>query len=128
MKTFLLALCAIFLISQCPAFATIDNIEAGNPVQLICHASQHVRVVGTISNINIYDKSQVIYLNFGKSFNTSLSAVIYNETIPSFINAGIDEPTEYYKNKKVAIEGIIRISNGKPELIINSPNQIKILN
>ena len=127
MKTLLSALCSILLIVQ-PAFAINSSIKADNPVQLICHASEYARIVGTVSNTNIYDKSKVIYLNFGKNFNTSLSAVIYNETIPSFINAGIDEPTEYYKNKKVSIEGIIRISNGKPELIINSPDQIKVLN
>jgi len=54
--------------------------------------------------------------------------MIYDENLSSFIAAGINDPCEYFKNKTVTIEGIVRISNGKPEMIINSPDQIKIVN
>jgi len=117
------------LIIQLPGF-TINNfdLQAENLVQLISHTSQYVRVTGTVSSIDISEKSKIIFINFGKSYNTSLSAMIYDENISSFISAGIDDPSEYFKNKTVTIEGIVRISNGKPEMIISSPDQIKVVN
>ncbi|MDD3013044.1 MAG: hypothetical protein PHC34_05015 [Candidatus Gastranaerophilales bacterium] len=117
------------LIIQLPGFA-INNLDlqAENLVQLISHTSQYVRVTGTISSIDISEKSKIIFINFGKSYNTSFSAMIHDEDISSFISAGIDDPCEYFKNKTVTIEGIVRISNGKPEMIINSPDQIKVVN
>lgn len=127
MKKFCLAM-ALLLLSN-PAFAAASlDLEAENIAQIICHTSQYTRVVGTISDIEISDRYKVISLNFGKNYNTSLSAIIYNDAIPAFINAGIEDPAVYYKDKTVLLEGIVRISSGKPEIIIESPSQIKIVN
>ncbi|OGI23088.1 MAG: hypothetical protein A2287_01290 [Candidatus Melainabacteria bacterium RIFOXYA12_FULL_32_12] len=126
MKKFCLILA--LLLVHTPVFGANNlSLEAENLVQLICNISQYSRVTGTISSIDISEKYRVISLNFGKNFNTSLSAVIYNDVIPSFILAGIEDPAEYFKNKTVLLEGIIRVSNGKPEIIIDSPSQIKII-
>ena len=103
-------------------------IKAENLIQLISYTSQYARIEGEIRNCQITDNAKVIFLNFGKNFNTSLSALIYNTDIPAFIDAGIYEPDKYFKNKKVVIEGIVRVSNGKPEIIINSPDQIRVIN
>ncbi len=109
------------------AVGSITSISANNFIRIISHASQYVRVEGEIRDSQVTGNSKVIFLNFGKNFNTSLSAIIYNPDISAFIDAGIDEPDSYFKNKKVVVEGIVRICNGKPEIIINSPNQIKII-
>ena len=122
----LLTICVLFLF-QSSSYCTWTTINADNFVQLISHTSQYTRIKGKIHNSEVIDKSNVTFLNFGKNFNTSLSVLIYNTDIPAFIDVGIDEPDKYFKNKKVIIEGIVRISNGKPEVIINSPNQIKII-
>ncbi len=117
------------LLIQTPMFGAVNNtiINANNFVKLISNTSQYVRIQGKIYNSEITDKSKVIFLNFGKNFNTSLSAVIYDINVPSFIDAGINEPGKYFNNKKVVIEGVIRISDGKPEILISSPNQIKVI-
>ncbi|EKE04501.1 MAG: hypothetical protein ACD_20C00057G0014 [uncultured bacterium] len=123
-----LCLILALLIVQSPVFAANNlALEAENLVQLICNISQYTRIQGTISNVETSEKYKVISLNFGQNFNTSLSAIIYNDIIPAFVSAGIDDPAEYFKNKTVMLEGIIRISNGKPEIIIDSPSQIKII-
>lgn len=111
------------------AALSISNsvIKADNFIQLISHTSQYARIEGKIRECEVTDNSKVIFLNFGENFNTSLSAIIYNTDVYNFIDAGIEEPQEYFKNKKVVVEGIIRISNGKPEVVINSPNQIKVI-
>ncbi|GEM_PF-1594962 len=103
------------------------NINAENFVQLVNYISKHVNITGTICSSEITDNSKVIFLNFGNNFNTSLSAVIYDFDFPAFIDAGIKEPETYFKNKKVVLNGIIRINNGKPEIVLNSPKQIKVL-
>jgi len=114
-----------------PALAFIEfknpSVDAENLVQLVNSTSKHVKITGTICSSKISDNSKVIFLNFGKNFNTSLSAVIYDFDVHSFIDAGIDNPQAYFKNKKVVMEGVIRIANGKPEIVINSPKQIKIV-
>ncbi len=106
---------------------SIASINANNFIRIISNTSQYVRIEGKIQNSEITDKSRIIFLNFGKNFNTSLSAVIYNIDIPAFIDAGIDQPDKYFENKKVVVEGIVRICNGKPEIVINSPDQIKVV-
>jgi hypothetical protein len=117
------------LIIQLPGFSVNNqDLQAENLIQLISHTSQYVRVTGIISSIDLSEKSKVIFINFGKNYNTSFSAMIYDENFSSFVSAGIDDPCQYFKNKKVSIEGVVRISNGKPEIIINSPDQIKIIN
>lgn len=103
------------------------NLNAENLVQIVNSMSKHVKITGTVCSSKITDNSKVIFLNFGNNFNTSLSAVIYDFDFHSFIDAGIQEPEIYFKNKKVVLDGIIRINNGKPEIVINSPKQIKIL-
>lgn len=128
MKKILFILTAL-LIAQISAFASSStSLEASNPVQLISHISQYSRIQGTVDNIDVTDKTNVILLNFGNSYNTCFSAKIYDDAVPFFVMAGIDQPAEFYKNKKVELEGVIRVSNGKPEMVIDSPSQIKIVN
>ena len=121
----------LILTLNLPALAFIEfknaSVDAENLVQLVNSTSKHVKITGTIYSSEISDNSKVIFLNFGKNFNTSLSAVIYDFDVHSFIDAGIDNPQAYFKNKKVVMEGVIRIANGKPEIVINSPKQIKII-
>ncbi len=76
---------------QIPTQGSINesSINANNFVQLISKTSQYVRIEGEICGSEISNNSKVIFLNFGKNFNTSLSAVIYNTDIPAFIDAGI---------------------------------------
>ena len=121
----------LILTLNLPALAFIEfknsSVDAENLVQLVNSTSKHVKIMGTICSSEISDNSKVIFLNFGKNFNTSLSAVIYDFDVHSFIAAGIDNPQAYFKNKKVVLQGVVRIANGKPEIVINSPKQIKII-
>ncbi|MEI8390496.1 MAG: hypothetical protein WCG23_11515 [bacterium] len=124
-------LLGLILSLNMPAGAFISlknlNVDAENLIQLVNYTSKHVKITGTVCSSKISDNSKVIFLNFGKNFNTSLSAVIYDFDIHSFIDAGIDNPLAYFENKKVTLEGIVRVANGKPEIVINSPKQIKII-
>ncbi|MCK7470085.1 MAG: hypothetical protein MZU95_04205 [Desulfomicrobium escambiense] len=127
MKKIVLLL-ALLLCHQ-PSFSASNlDLEAGNIAQLMTNISQYARIQGKISNVEVSDKFNVTCLNFGDNYNTSLSAFIYKDSLIAFAMAGIDEPAEFFKDKNVIIEGIIRVNNGKPEVILDSPSQIKVLN
>lgn len=121
----------LILFLQTPASGFISlkhkKINADNFIQLINRASKHVTITGTVCSSEVTDRNKIIFLNFGKNFNTSLSAIIYDYDLHSFIDAGINSPESYFKNKKVKIDGIVRIIDGKPEIIVKSPKQIKII-
>ena len=121
----------LILTLNLPALAFSDfknsGIDAENLVQLVNSTSKHIKITGTVCSSEISDNSKVIFLNFGKNYNTSLSAVIYDFDVHAFLDAGINKPQVYFNNKKVMLDGVIRIANGKPEIVINSPKQIKII-
>jgi len=124
-----LGLACVFTLPSFAAIITNENysFNAENLVQITNYMSKHVKITGTICSSNISDNSKVLFLNFGNNFNTSLSAVIYDFDFHAFIDAGINKPDTYFKNKKVELNGIVRLNNGKPEIVLNSPKQIKIL-
>ncbi|MEI7474336.1 MAG: hypothetical protein WCK67_06110 [bacterium] len=118
-----------FLITTGTAFSSVNQeITADNTIKLLSEASQYTRITGKIVSTDFDSKSKVVFLNFGNNYNTSLSALIYQDALHDFENAGIFDPAAFFKRKDVVLEGIIRISNGKPEIIIDSPTQIKIKN
>ena len=63
------------------------------------------------------------YLNFGNPYpNTTFTVVIFEGDLPNFKNT----PSEYLKDKNVCITGKVKIYKGKPEMIVNKEEQIKI--
>ncbi len=63
------------------------------------------------------------YLNFGNPYpNTTFTVVIFEADLPNFKNT----PSEYLKDKNVCITGKVKIYKGKPEMIVNKEEQIKV--
>lgn len=75
--------------------------------------------------INAFVSPNKIFLNFGKSHQESLTAVIPVRNVPLFSNKGID-PATYYRGRYVEVTGKIIDSNG-PQIIIDNPSQIEIV-
>jgi micrococcal nuclease len=82
--------------------------------------NQYVIIEGII--INTYNSGTVCFLNFHKNYQYC-TAVIFACDIPGFP----DSPDTYYLGRKVQIIGIIREYKGSPEIIVKTPEQIKIL-
>jgi endonuclease YncB( thermonuclease family) len=79
-----------------------------------------VIVEGTIANT--YNSGIVCFLNFSKNYD-NFSAVIFASDFPEF-----SMPPEFlYRGKTVHIIGIILEYDGSPEIIVKTPDQIKIL-
>ena len=93
----------------------IDWAEADN------YYNQYVIIEGTI--VDTYNSGIVCFLNFHPDYQY-FTAVIFACDLPGFPYP----PDTYYLGKKVQIIGIIREYKGSPEIIVKTPDQIKILN
>jgi micrococcal nuclease len=95
-------------------FPVIDWSEADN------YYNQYVIVEGTI--VDTYNSGIVCFLNFHTNYQY-FTAVIFACDFPGFP----DPPDAYYLGKNVQIIGIIREYRGSPEIIVKTPDQIRIL-
>jgi len=63
------------------------------------------------------------YINFGNPYpNTTFTVVIFEGDLPNFKNT----PSVYLKDKNVCITGKVKIYKGKPEMIVNKEEQLKV--
>ncbi|MBU7045352.1 MAG: thermonuclease family protein [Theionarchaea archaeon] len=83
--------------------------------------NQYVIVEGTI--VKTYNSGAVCFLNFDTNYQY-FTAVIFASDFPGFPFI----PEILYRGKKVYIIGIINEYKGSPEIIVKTPDQIRILN
>jgi micrococcal nuclease len=81
--------------------------------------NQYVIVEGTI--VDTFNSGNVCFLNFDK--NQYFTAVIFASDFPGFPFI----PEGFYLGKTVQIIGIIKEYKGSPEIIVKTPQQIRIL-
>jgi len=63
------------------------------------------------------------FVNFGNPYpKSTFTVVIFEADLPNFKYT----PSVYLKEKKVCITGKVKIYKGKPEIIVNKEEQIKI--
>ncbi len=84
------------------------------------HLGKYVVVSGKI--VASYKNEKVCFLNFHEDFRNHLSLVIFADDFKKFP----DNPDKYYLNKNVTVEGRVKHYKGRPEIIFNSREQIKI--
>jgi micrococcal nuclease len=82
--------------------------------------NQYVIAEGTI--VDTHNSGRVCFLNFHTDYHY-FTAVIFACDFPGFPYP----PDTYYLGKKVQIIGIIKEYKGSPEIIVKTPEQIKIL-
>ena len=80
-----------------------------------------ITVEGTI--VRTYNSGKVVFLNFHPDYKRYFTAVIFKSAFNKFP----DNPQDYYKGKRVQVTGLIKEYNGSPEMILNEPEQMKII-
>lgn len=70
-----------------------------------------------------HNTGKVCFLNFHKDWKRYFTAVIFASDFDKFP----PHPEDYYLNKRVKVTGLIKEYKGKPEMILKSPQQIKII-
>lgn len=73
-----------------------------------------------------HKSAKCVSLNFGDDWRTDFTVVIFNNSMDSFRKKGIN-PLSFYQGKLVEVTGRIREYNG-PEIIVNTPLEIEIIN
>ena len=68
-------------------------------------------------------KSNTVFLNFEKPYpNQCFTGVIFSSDLYKFVQ----NPEDYYLNKTVRIMGEVKEYQGRPEIILETPNQIEV--
>ncbi len=99
------------------SYEVIDQVQAGS------YINQIRTVRGRV--LNTFKSAKCIFLNFGSNYKTDFTVVIFNNSLQSFYDKGID-PVTFYKGKVVEVSGRIKEYNG-PEIIVNSPFEIEVI-
>lgn len=84
------------------------------------YVGAYVSTKGTI--VSAYNNGKVCYLNFHKDYKNHLTLVIFASSFKKFPGY----PEKAYLGKEIEVEGRVKDYKGRVEIIIDSPEQIKI--
>lgn len=97
----------------CQSKIDIDSISQ--------HTNEKVTVCSKVYGAKALEK--VTFLNLGAAYpNSLLTIVIFSKDRNNFKKA----PEQLYADKNICVTGIIKEYQGKPEIIVSSPDEIKI--
>jgi micrococcal nuclease len=87
------------------------------------HLNETVTITDKIYSTKLIQNSKMVLLDLGGAHpHEYLTVVIKGENRSKFN----DKPEEYYKGKQVIVTGKVIDYKGKPEIIVNSPDELKI--
>lgn len=90
------------------------------PSEARSHAGERVTVEGAVSAIHTAG-SGVTFLDIGGSFpNNAFAAVIFKDDVGKF------RDLDTFNGKTIDVTGSVRLYQGKPEIVLNDPAQIKL--
>lgn len=95
--------------------------EAISWQQAARHVGKYCTVEGRIVETHRVEKA--IFLNFHPDWRSTFTAVIFASRFDAFPTA----PEEHYRGKNVRVTGLIRDYEGKPEIVLASPDQIEVI-
>jgi hypothetical protein len=101
-----------------PAFA--DQPAVISDTDAAAHIGEMATVQGLVANVYTSSKGNV-FLNFEYPYpNEVFSGVIFSSSVAQFGDLTV------YQGKQVQVTGQIRLYKGKPEIILESPDQLRI--
>jgi micrococcal nuclease len=87
------------------------------------YIGKEIIVEGKVADTHRSLKSDTVFLNFEKPYpNQCFTAVIFRSNLYKFIQ----NPENYYLNKRVRVFGKIKEYQGRPEIILEDPSQIEV--
>jgi len=96
---------------------------------LLDHAGEVRTVEGIVVRTYYAEKSKgkPTFLDFHDPYEEYFKALIWDDNRDKFIEAFPPNPETYFEDKKVRIKGLIETYKGEPEIILNDPSQIWIV-
>ena len=112
---------AVAVMLLAPALFAADTVPAAEAKN---HIGKTATVCGMVAATRYLDSSErkLTFLNFDKPYpNHSFTAIISGENRAKF-----GKPEQDYLHKDVCVTGEVRDYNGKPEIELNDPKQIRL--
>ncbi len=75
-----------------------------------------------------YNSGRVIWLMGNADVDKNFKVVIFPSVYSKFPGYPDTLPDQYYKGKTIRVRGLIKLYRGWPEIIVNDPSQIEIVN
>ncbi len=97
--------------------------EAAKKVNEKCTIEMEVKAVGMATS------GKVVFLNSEADFKSpkNFTIMLSSKAMEKLKKAKIDDPTVRYKDKTVRVTGTVKLYKEKPEIIIDDPDDIKIV-
>ena len=108
-----------FALAAAPALAQ-TQMPAIAAADAKAHVGQTVTVEGVVSEVHTAASGRATFIDFGGRYpNNTFTAVIFSRDVTKFSNV------DALDGKTVDVTGPVRLHNGRPEIILNDPGQIK---
>ena len=112
-----------------PAGAPVSTVKESaravptvSPSEAASHIGQEVVVEGVISDVGYSARSDTTFLSMGGKYpNHTFTAVILKSAKPLFPEA------RSWEGKKVRIRGGVKEYRGRPEIVLERPEQVEVL-
>lgn len=101
--------------------AAPDDPEVVSWRQAQRHVGEFVTVEGTIVLTRRTEKA--CFLNFHPEWQHTFTAVIFARRFDAFPA----QPEAHYRGRTVRVTGLVRAYQGKPEIVLESPDQIEVI-
>jgi endonuclease YncB( thermonuclease family) len=85
------------------------------------HVGERKTVEGRI--LRTHNSGKACFLNFHNNWTRYFSLVIFANVFHRFE----DQPEQYYLNKRIRVSGKIKLYRGRPEMVVNHPDQIQTI-
>ena len=95
----------------------VSASETGNHIGEVRTVKFHVASTGSSS-------SGTEFLNAYSNYLDGFTAVVFSEDVPQFAN----DPISTYSDRDVLVTGTISTYQGRPQIIIKNPSQIRLAN
>jgi len=119
MKAFVFVLGLGFALAAAPSLAQ-TQMPAIAAADAKAHVGQTVTVEGVVSEVHTAASGRATFIDIGGRYpNNTFTAVIFSRDVTKFSNV------DALNGKTVDITGPVRLHNGKPEIILNDPGQLK---
>jgi len=70
------------------------------------------------------------YLNSEADFRAEKNFAVFipNIALDAFKKSGVEDPGKYYYGKTIVVNGTVALGQGRPQIRVENPNQIKVVN
>jgi len=102
--------------SQAAARA-VDWRQAGE------HVGMPATVQGVVRRVNVDQGSGIIFLHFGSNTRRDFVALVR----PPFTALFPSRPRDYYQGRRVRVQGVVEDFQGQPQIVVQLPAQIEVM-